>query len=165
MWEMRTGSLEKMAQSYHHSALETTRKLDVELQELEDWNCCGATAYFHVDELLAYTLTARNLAMAEKDGLDLVDVDHRDGRRQLAVDHDVLAVGRGVAAVRAVGDRHVARVARALATVQHLGTPGDPLPSCVRDRLVQSDRMTPADLAASLPHHFLSAPCSAAVSV
>lgn len=65
-------SLEKMAQSYHHSALETTRKLDVELQELEDWNCCGATAYFHVDELLAYTLTARNLAMAEKDGLDLV---------------------------------------------------------------------------------------------
>jgi heterodisulfide reductase subunit B len=44
----------------------------VELQELEDWNCCGATAYFHVDELLAYTLTARNLAMAEKDGLDLV---------------------------------------------------------------------------------------------
>jgi heterodisulfide reductase subunit B len=65
-------SLEKMAQSYHHSAIETTRKLDVELQELEDWNCCGATTYFHVDELLAYTLTARNLAMAEKQGLDFV---------------------------------------------------------------------------------------------
>jgi heterodisulfide reductase subunit B len=44
----------------------------VELKELEDWNCCGATAYFHVDELLAYTLSARNLAMAEKEGLDLV---------------------------------------------------------------------------------------------
>jgi heterodisulfide reductase subunit B len=65
-------SLEKIAQSYHLSALETTRKLGVELKELEDWNCCGATTYFHVDELLAYTLSARNLAMAEKEGLDLV---------------------------------------------------------------------------------------------
>ena len=65
-------SLEKIALSYNLSAVETTRKLDVELQELEDWNCCGATAYFHVDELLAYTLTARNLAMAEKENLDLV---------------------------------------------------------------------------------------------
>ncbi len=65
-------SLEKIAQSYHLSAIETTQKLDIELQELEDWNCCGATAYFHVDELLAYTLTARNLAMAEGMGLDLV---------------------------------------------------------------------------------------------
>ena len=65
-------SLEKMALSYNHSAQETTRELGIELQELEDWNCCGATAYFHVDELLAYTLTARNLAMAEQTGLDLV---------------------------------------------------------------------------------------------
>jgi heterodisulfide reductase subunit B len=65
-------SLEKMAQSYHQSAVETTRALGVELRELEDWNCCGATAYFHVDKLLAYTLCARNLAMAEKEGLELV---------------------------------------------------------------------------------------------
>lgn len=65
-------SLEKMALSYHLSALETTRRLGVEFKELEDWNCCGATAYFHVDELLAYTLSARNLAMAEKEKLDLV---------------------------------------------------------------------------------------------
>jgi heterodisulfide reductase subunit B len=65
-------SLEKMAQSYHQSAVETTRALGVELHELEDWNCCGATAYFHVDKLLAYTLCARNLAMAEQQGLELV---------------------------------------------------------------------------------------------
>jgi heterodisulfide reductase subunit B len=65
-------SLEKMAVSYHLSAVETTQRLGVELRELEDWDCCGATTYFHVDELLAYTLTARNLAMAEKEGLDLV---------------------------------------------------------------------------------------------
>jgi heterodisulfide reductase subunit B len=65
-------SLEKVAQSYNVSTIETTNKLGIELKELEDWNCCGATAYFHVDEILAYTLCARNLAMAEKEKLDLV---------------------------------------------------------------------------------------------
>lgn len=65
-------SLEKIAISYHQSTMEITRKLGVELKELEDWNCCGATAYFHVDELLSYTLGARNIAMAEKANLDLV---------------------------------------------------------------------------------------------
>ncbi|RJP48170.1 MAG: disulfide reductase [Anaerolineaceae bacterium] len=65
-------SLEKLAISYHTSTLETSKKLGVKLQELEDWNCCGSTTYFHIDELLAYTLTARNLAIAEKTGLDVV---------------------------------------------------------------------------------------------
>ena len=65
-------SLEKIASSYNKSTLETTKVFDIELQELDDWNCCGATTYFHVDQLLAYTLVARNLALAEKEGLDLV---------------------------------------------------------------------------------------------
>jgi len=65
-------SLEKMASSYHMSALETTQKLGVKLKELDDWNCCGATTYFYIDELLAYTMCARNLAIAEKTGLDIV---------------------------------------------------------------------------------------------
>lgn len=65
-------SLEKIASAYHVSTVETARRLGVALKELEDWNCCGATAYFHVDELLAYALCARNLAMAEKEGADLV---------------------------------------------------------------------------------------------
>jgi heterodisulfide reductase subunit B len=65
-------SLEKMASSYHHSALETTKKLGIKLKELDDWNCCGSTTYFYIDELLAYTLCARNLAIAEKTGLDVV---------------------------------------------------------------------------------------------
>ena len=65
-------SLEKMARSYHESAMETTRALDVELQEIEDWNCCGATTYFNIDELLADTLSARNLAIAEQLKLDVI---------------------------------------------------------------------------------------------
>jgi len=65
-------SLERMAGSYHVSTVETARALGLDLQELEDWNCCGATAYFHIDELLATTLCARNLAMAEQAGRDVV---------------------------------------------------------------------------------------------
>ena len=62
-------SLESLAKSYHLSSFEVARVLGVDLKEIEDWNCCGATAYFPVDELLAYTLVARNLAIAEKEGL------------------------------------------------------------------------------------------------
>ena len=65
-------SLESLATSYQISSLEAARGLGVDLQEIEDWNCCGATAYFHADELLAHTLVARNLAIAEKMGLDFV---------------------------------------------------------------------------------------------
>jgi len=65
-------SLETMAATYHVSSMEVAHKLGVELEELEDWNCCGATAYSHVDELLATVLCARNLALAEKQGLDIV---------------------------------------------------------------------------------------------
>jgi heterodisulfide reductase subunit B len=63
-------SLESLAKSYHLSTVEVAAHLGVELKEIKDWNCCGATAYFPVDELLAYTLVARNLALAEKGGFD-----------------------------------------------------------------------------------------------
>jgi heterodisulfide reductase subunit B len=62
-------SLESLAKSYDVSSKQVARALGLELKEIEDWNCCGATAYFPVDELLAYTLVARNLAIAEKTGL------------------------------------------------------------------------------------------------
>lgn len=65
-------SLETVARSYDVSAKLAAQKLGVELVELEDWNCCGATAYFHIDEILAHTLCARNLAMSEKAGMDVV---------------------------------------------------------------------------------------------
>ncbi len=65
-------SLESLAISYHLSALECASALGLELIEIDDWNCCGATAYFHADELLAHTLVARNLAKAEIMGLDFV---------------------------------------------------------------------------------------------
>jgi len=46
--------------------------LGLELRELEGWNCCGATTYISIDENQALTLAARNLALAERAGLELV---------------------------------------------------------------------------------------------
>jgi len=48
------------------------KPLDMELTELEDWTCCGSTPYGSLDELESVVVAARNLAMAEKIGLDLV---------------------------------------------------------------------------------------------
>lgn len=48
------------------------KKLDMELAELEDWNCCGSTPYWSVDKLEAAAMATRNLALAEKRGFDLV---------------------------------------------------------------------------------------------
>ena len=60
------------AKAYDSSAQVVAKALDVELIELDDWNCCGSTPYTSVDELGSYCVSARNLALAEKRGLDLV---------------------------------------------------------------------------------------------
>lgn len=60
------------AKAYDWSARAVAKALDVELIELEDWNCCGSTPYTSVDELASYCVSARNLALAEKRGFDLV---------------------------------------------------------------------------------------------
>ena len=65
-------SLRGTGRAYEDSLLAVFRALDVELEELEDWNCCGATAYLSFDELTSYALSARNLAIAERMQLDIV---------------------------------------------------------------------------------------------
>ena len=57
---------------YEKSLLALFGRLGIELVEIPDWNCCGATAYMSVDSEGALLMTARNLALAEKMGLDIV---------------------------------------------------------------------------------------------
>lgn len=59
-------SLKSSGRSYEESLLAIFRKLDVSTQEIDDWNCCGATAYMAIDEMKAVALAARNLALAEQ---------------------------------------------------------------------------------------------------
>lgn len=60
--------------AYDLSTRAVARQLDIGLHELADWNCCGATAYFSVWELRSFLICARNLALAEKHGKDLVTI-------------------------------------------------------------------------------------------
>jgi len=44
--------------------------LDVDLVEIPDWNCCGASSAHSIDETLFLALPARNIAQAQQVGLD-----------------------------------------------------------------------------------------------
>jgi len=61
-------SLKGTGRAYEESLLPVFAALGVELEELDDWNCCGATAYMAVDEVKACVMASRNLAIAEKTG-------------------------------------------------------------------------------------------------
>jgi heterodisulfide reductase subunit B len=67
-------SLEVSNKAYDVSARNVAKALGVNLIELEDWNCCGATNYMSVRELRSFAISARNLALAEKQKRDLVTV-------------------------------------------------------------------------------------------
>jgi len=59
-------SLKGTAPEYDLSARAVMQALGSELQELEDWTCCGASAAETVSPLLSLVLPARNLALAEQ---------------------------------------------------------------------------------------------------
>lgn len=65
-------SLKGTGKAYEESLLAVFRVLDVKVNELKDWNCCGATTFLSVDELASYALVARNLALAGREHLDII---------------------------------------------------------------------------------------------
>ena len=64
-------SLEHTAAPYDRSVREIFRALDINLKEIDDWNCCGATMYMSTKKTVGYAISARNLALAQKMGLDI----------------------------------------------------------------------------------------------
>ncbi len=61
-------SLEGAARHYDESLRAVFAALGLGLRELEDWNCCGATMYMSVSETTSLAISARNLALAGRDG-------------------------------------------------------------------------------------------------
>ena len=59
-------SMESSAKAYEISMKAVCKPLGIHLKEMDDWNCCGATEYLSLDLLPAYSLIARNLALAEQ---------------------------------------------------------------------------------------------------
>jgi hypothetical protein len=66
-------SLKGIGKVYEESLLAVFEALGHNLEELDDWNCCGATTYMGIDQTQALALAARNLSLAENEKLkDLV---------------------------------------------------------------------------------------------
>ena len=61
-------SLEGTAREYDFATRAVMASADVRLRDIEDWNCCGASAAEPTSYYLAMALPARNLAIAEKQG-------------------------------------------------------------------------------------------------
>lgn len=63
---------ESTALEYNQSVEETFKFLGVELQDIPNWNCCGASSVHVMDQDLALALPGRNLALAEQISLDMM---------------------------------------------------------------------------------------------
>ena len=59
-------SLTESAREYDAATRAVLAALGVEIEEIPDWTCCGASAVESVSLLLAQALPARNLALAER---------------------------------------------------------------------------------------------------
>ncbi len=58
-------SLEGSAVEYDGATRALMAELKVNLIDIKDWNCCGATAAEPMSQLLSFVLPARNIALAE----------------------------------------------------------------------------------------------------
>lgn len=60
-------SMEYSARAYADSLRAISGPLGMRLKEIDDWNCCGATEYLGISITPAYSLIARNLAIAARE--------------------------------------------------------------------------------------------------
>jgi len=76
---MKTGiypgcSLNGSARDYNESVFALAKAFGLEMNQVPDWNCCGATAAHNLNKELSLALPARILALAEKSGMDEIIV-------------------------------------------------------------------------------------------
>jgi len=67
-------SLKGSSREYAESVVAVAKAFDIEIKEINDWNCCGATAAHNLNRELSLALPARILSLAEKQGLNEIVV-------------------------------------------------------------------------------------------
>ena len=67
-------SLEGSSREYSESVVTLANAFDVELVQVPDWNCCGATAAHNLNSILSFSLPARILAKAQEAEMDTIVV-------------------------------------------------------------------------------------------
>ncbi|MEW6243411.1 MAG: CoB--CoM heterodisulfide reductase iron-sulfur subunit B family protein [Bacillota bacterium] len=65
-------SLHSTAKEYDESTKAVFSAFELDIPEVSDWNCCGATSAHSTNGQLGIALAARNLAQADAEGADLV---------------------------------------------------------------------------------------------
>ncbi len=65
-------SLHSTAREYDLSTRAVAKAAGVELVEIPDWNCCGASSAHVTDPFLGFALPGRTLAQGEEMGMDIV---------------------------------------------------------------------------------------------
>ncbi len=63
---------EGTSKEYEVSTRAICKALDIQLTEIDDWNCCGSTPGHSIDHALSGALSARNLVLAHKMDADCV---------------------------------------------------------------------------------------------
>src|SRR5664280_61687 len=78
-------SLKGGSREYKESVNAIAEHFNIELLDIPDWNCCGATAAHNMNKELSLALPARILALAEKEGMDTVVVPCASCYSRLAI--------------------------------------------------------------------------------
>jgi heterodisulfide reductase subunit B len=82
---------------YDESVRETSRCLGIELEEIPEWTCCGATSGHIMDRELSVALPSRNLALASRMSLAVVSpcpacsIRHKTAQYELERDPELKA--------------------------------------------------------------------------
>lgn len=97
-------SLHGTAKEYDRSLRLVAGKLGLELQEIPDWNCCGATAAHSTDELLGLALPARNLMLAAVSGRPVLAPCAMCFNRMKVTQHELRDPARRAAVERLLGE-------------------------------------------------------------
>jgi heterodisulfide reductase subunit B len=91
-------SLASGSVDYSESVQATSAAARVDLVEVPDWNCCGATSAHSVNKMLSLSLPARNLALAREAGLEMLVVPCAGCYNRLASVHHALTSDRNTLA-------------------------------------------------------------------
>jgi heterodisulfide reductase subunit B2 len=98
-------SLHASAKEYDVSTRMVMGRLGIDLREIENWTCCGASSAHAASKLLGYALPARNLQIAEQMGLPLMSSCAACFSRLKATTHDLARDLKMLAAVNEAIDR------------------------------------------------------------
>ena len=66
--------LESAAKEDYMATKAVAKRLGIQIEEINGWTCCGASHVQDIEPLTTLATNARNIALAEEQGLDVLTV-------------------------------------------------------------------------------------------